>query len=493
MVLDGRHIEAIYRLSHGQGWSVRKIARHLKLSRKSVRKYLAQPAPAPVQRSRASKLDPYKERIGQLLEEDPSASAVVIAQRLREQGYPGGITILREYLKGIRPGRSPRAFVRVESAPGERFEVDWGHFGALDYQGDKRKLYAFVLVECHSRRLYLEFTHSQSFETFARCHIHAFRFMQGIAREVLFDNLASAVAEREGRWVRFNPRFLELARLYGFFPRACTPGSPWEKGKIERLLGYVRQNFWPLRSFTGLADLNHQARQWRDQVANQRLHRETREQPQVRFQPQALRPLPELDPDYRETAQPLVHKDLRLYFDGNRYCAPARWVGRRLTLKADSDSVSLYDRNRLIVAYPRCWRRGQTFGAERFEKQLREHRPAARSSPSQQRLIALLGEPAEAYLRALAEGQRPLAPHLDQLLELTRQYDPQAVVQALQEAAAQKAFGAEYVAHLLRQQQNPRHLQPPLQLKDPRLNELATDPLSLLEYDAFIFRERKKP
>ena len=260
MVLDGRHIEAIYRLSHGQGWSVRKIARHLKVSRKSVRKYLAQPAPAPVQRTRASKLDPYKERIGQLLEEDPSASAVVITQRLREQGYEGGITILREYLKGVRPGRSPRAFVRVESAPGERFEVDWGHFGALDYQGDKRKLYAFVLVECHSRRLYLEFTHSQSFETFARCHIHAFRFMQGVAREVLFDNLASAVAEREGRWVRFNPRFLELARQYGFFPRACTPGSPWEKGKVEKLLGYVRQNFWPLRSFTGLADVNHQAR-----------------------------------------------------------------------------------------------------------------------------------------------------------------------------------------------------------------------------------------
>ena len=79
------------------------------------------------------------------------------------------------------------------------------------------------------------------------------------------------------------------------------------------------------------------------------------------------------------------------------------------------------------------------------------------------------------------------------MLQLTRQYDPQAVVQALEEAAAQKAFGAEYVAHLLRQQQNPRPLQPPLQLKDPRLNELATDPLSLLEYDAFIVRERKKP
>src|SRR5260370_14564954 len=116
------------------------------------------------------------------------------------------------------------------SSPGERFEIDWGHFGALDYQGDQRKLYAFALVECHSRKQYLEFTHSQNFETFIRCHIHAFQAMGGVARELSFDNLATVVAEHDGKLIRFHPRFLAFAREFGFYPTACNVAAGWEKG-----------------------------------------------------------------------------------------------------------------------------------------------------------------------------------------------------------------------------------------------------------------------
>jgi transposase len=99
-----------------------------------------------------------------------------------------GATILRYYLRQLRANLAPRrAFVRMEPSPGERFEIDWGHFGSLDYAGDRRKLYAFCLVECHSRMLYLEFTHSQTFETFIRCHLHAFHALNGVARECWTD------------------------------------------------------------------------------------------------------------------------------------------------------------------------------------------------------------------------------------------------------------------------------------------------------------------
>jgi transposase len=118
----------------------------------------------------------------------------------------------------------------MEPLAGERFEVDWGHFDALNYSGDTRKLYAFALIDAHSRMLYVEFTHSQSFEIFVRCHIHAFHALHGVAREIAYDNLATAVAEHDGRLVRFVPRFLGFAREYGFFPRACNPASGWEKG-----------------------------------------------------------------------------------------------------------------------------------------------------------------------------------------------------------------------------------------------------------------------
>ena len=284
-MLDTDRINEIHRLHHGEHWSMRKIARHLHLARKTLRKYLDSPVQTPAPRTRTRKIDPFKPLVASLLEQDPSASAVVILQRLRPLGYDGGITILRACVSQLRsPLHPPRAFVRMEPSPGERFEIDWGHFGALDYAGDMRKLYAFCLVDGHSRMLYVEFTHSQSFETFVRCHLHAFQALGGVARECWYDNLLTVVAEHVGTLVRFNPRFLGFARECDFYPRACNPAAGWEKGKVERGgVGYLRQNFWPLREFTDLADVNRQVREWLNEVANQRLHRETRQRPCDRF------------------------------------------------------------------------------------------------------------------------------------------------------------------------------------------------------------------
>lgn len=493
-MLSDEQINEIHRLHWHQKWSLRQIARHLNLNRRTVAKYLIQPAQPRPRPQRTSKLEPFHAAVGELLEQDPHASAVVILQRLRGRGFDGGITILKDYLHKVRTESvARRAYVRVESQPGDRFEIDWGHFGALDYSGDKRKLYAFSLVECHSRMMYVEFTHSQCFETFVRCHVHAFQALGGIARHLVYDNLATAVAEHEGNLVRFHPRFLAFAREFGFLPRACHVASPWEKGKVERAgIGYLRQNFWPLRTITDLSDANHQARQWLEEVANKHVHSETRARPDDRFQPEALRPLPEIDADYRDTVIARVHKDVRLRFDGNRYCVPPRYVGQRLNVRADSSSVTIYDSIHEIVRYPRCWRRGQTFGAERFEKELLEHRPAAERTKGQQRLIALLGSQAESYLRGLAETDRSLTRQIRELLALVRQYGPEAVTAALGKAHAAGAFGADYIANILLQEHSPREQQPPLRLRDPLLNELTTDPLSLLEYDAFILTERSE-
>ena len=492
-------INEIHRLARAEHWSMRRIAAQLHLAARTVKKYLATPAPSLVHRPRPSKLDPFKPLIAELLEQDPRAPGIVILQRLRAAGYPGGHTILDGYLLRARPSTSTsRAFVRMEPSPGERFEIDWGHFDPLTYQGDQRKLYAFCLIEAHSRMLYVEFTHSQSFETFLRCHQHAFTALGGVARECWYDNLLTAVAEHDGHLVRFQPRFLAFAREYDFYPRACNPGAGWEKGKVEKGgVAYLRSNFWPLRSFSDLADVNRQVRQWLNEMANVRVHRETRQSPCERFRPDALRSLPALLPDYRDTVEALVHKDLRLQFDSNRYCAPSHLVGQHLTVKADASSVALYHRNQEIVRYPRCWRRGQTFGAERFEKDLLAHKAAAQRSQAQQRLIALLvsdcsQETIEAYLRGLADSNRSLSRQITELLHLIRQYGPQAVAAALPKALTARAFGADYVANLLRQQLSPRNPQPPLQLRDPELNQLVTDPLSLLDYDALIMEARKE-
>jgi transposase len=140
-------------------------------------------------------------------------------------GFDGGITIVKDYLQAVRAeSKNRRAYVRMEPGPGERFEVDWGHFGALLYNGNPRKLYAFCLVECHSRKIYLEFTHSQSFETFVPCHTHAFAALTGCAREIWFDNLATGVTQPDpiksravqSRWHR---------RIRIFIGRSCWSRS----------------------------------------------------------------------------------------------------------------------------------------------------------------------------------------------------------------------------------------------------------------------------
>jgi len=492
MGMDPKTIEAIYRMTHEQKLSRREISRQLHVARRTIRKYLQNPAPKPAIRNpRPSKLDPFKPVIRELLDQCPRVSSAVIAQRIRPLGYEGGRSILEEYVARLRRIQQPvRAFVRVESSPGDCFQIDWGHFGALDYQGDRRKLYAFCCVECHSRRLYVEFTHSQCFETFARCHIHAFQFMGGSPRECLYDNLATAVAEHDGRLVRFNPRFLAFARELGFYPRACNKAAGWEKGKVERGVGYLRQNFWPLRTFTDLADVNSQARQWLDQIANKRVHRETREVPDERFRPECLRPLPVILPDYRDIDIALVHKDFRLPFDGNRYCVPPRWAGYRLTVKADSQSVAVYYLGDELARYVRSWRRGQTFGSDRFEKELLLQRTLADRSAAHRRLVMFLGEPGESYLRGLAATDRSLARQINELLFLVRQYGPDPVIAAVRKAHSVGAFGADYIANILMQEQSARALQPLLILKDPRLNGLATDPLSLLDYDALILNSK---
>ena len=450
--------------------------------------------------SRPSKLDPFKGDIAEWLEKDPSVTRRRHrAEAPRPLGYQGGHSILREYVRKARPHLAPkRAFVRMEPLAGERFEVDWGHFGALTYSGDMRKLYAFALVDAHSRMLYVEFTHSQSFATFARCHIHAFTALGGVAREIAYDNLATAVAEHDGRLVRFLPRFLGFAREYGFFPHACNPASGWEKGKIERAIGYLRQNFWPLREFTDLHDVNRQVRQWLAEVANQRLHRETRERPLERFKPEALRPLPIIPYDYRDSTEALVHKDLRLrvrrqpLLRSPPLCRPPAHHQSRLQFRHHLRSRG---RGRQLCAFVAA-------RPDLRRRPLRENpgrRTARGPTLAGAAAIARFARWAVFAIRSwkLISATWPTrivrwAVRSQELLELIRQYGPEDVAGAIEKAAAARAFGADYIANILRQQRSPRRPQPPLRLRDPLLNELATDPISLLEYDAFILESGKE-
>jgi transposase len=457
-----------------------------------VQKYLDDPHPQRPRRPRASKLTPFHDEIARLLAADPKVSAAVICQRLTERGFDGGLTIVRDYLRHARPHTKPKvAFIRFESEPGVQCQIDWGHFGALTYGHTERKLYCLAVVECYSRLLYLEFTHSQRQETLHRALLEAFRFFQGTPRELVHDNMLTAVIEHHGPVVRFNEQFLEFLRPFHINPIACNVRQPQEKGKVEKgAIHYIRHNFWPLRSFTNLDDLQAQANHWRDHVANRRVHTTTGFRPSERFDPEAMRPLPEFLPDCRDTAVAKVHSDFAIQFDGNSYSAPPWAIAKTLIVKADHHHVTLYFKDKAIATHTRCWQRKQRLELPIHRQAVDTHRPRHWLSPEVAAFVAL-GDIAKTYLEQLATTQQPLQKSVKKLLALKDAYGTHALLEALERASQHRAFGAHYIENILYQEMTPQREHPPVRLHQPHLNQIRLDEPSLAEFDTFIIKRSK--
>lgn len=249
----------IHRLKN-EGMSLRSIARVLGIGRNTVTRYLNDPNRTLIKRIKpVSKLDPFKEMIKAFLEKDQRVASTVIYRKIKAMGYEGKTTILRDYLKGIRGQlKHKQAYIRFESKPGEQIQIDWAHFGSIPYGDTNRKVYALVAVEAYSRMLYVEFTHSMNQQTLHRCLLNAFRYLGGTVKTVLVDNMVTAVIEREGRLIRFNDAFLDFLRPLSVIPKACNPGAPHEKGKVERAIKYLRSSFIPLSTFLDLKSYQNQ-------------------------------------------------------------------------------------------------------------------------------------------------------------------------------------------------------------------------------------------
>src|SRR5437899_8755646 len=189
---------------------------------------------------------------------------------LRERGFAGSAVQVRRYVRTIRPAARAEAYLRLETLPGEQAQVDWGNFGAFPVGGARRILSCFVLVLSWSRAVYARFALDQTLESFLRGHVEAFTALGGVPRTLLYDNLKSVVLERVGDHIRFHPRLLELAGHYHFAPQPCAPYRGNEKGKVERMIQYLRHSFFAARRFTTLADLNAQLARWITETAHAR-------------------------------------------------------------------------------------------------------------------------------------------------------------------------------------------------------------------------------
>lgn len=336
-----------------QELSISEIARRTGHSRGTVRKYLLSPVPpAPQKRQKKpSKLDDYKGYIAARLKEYP-LSAKRIYREIQENGFTGKYTIVKDFVREVRPRTSVAAVYRYETKPGIQSQVDWAECGRIDIDNQSRKLYCFTMVLGYSRMRYIEFTLNIDVHTLIQCHLNAFHYFGGYTSEILYDNMKQIVIKRapvssDSIW---NPDFEDFFKHYGFIPRLCRPYRPQTKGKIENSVGFVKRDFLMGSEFHSFSDLNHQAQSWLARI-NSTVHGTTNEIPAERLAKEGLRSYDKVPPYHNIRAERRkISRDSYVSYLGNRYSVPYRFAGRDCSLQISDKSLTVVvDRNAICT------------------------------------------------------------------------------------------------------------------------------------------------
>ena len=479
----------IRRYFYAEHWKIGTIAQSLDVHPDTVRRAIEVERFQHAEPLRASILDPFLPFVRQTLEQYPRLRATRIHQMIRDRGYSGSVEQLRRVVAGLRP-QSREAFLRLQVFPAEEAQVDWASFGSVLVGRAKRQLSCFVMTLSWSRALYLEFFFDQTMENFLRGHVHAFQQWSGAPRVALYDNLRSAVLERRGDQVHFNPRLLELAAHYHFTPRPCQVRKGNQKGRVERAIRFVRDSFWAGRTFTTLAECNRQALRWRDEVAHQRRwpddNARTVAQAFAEEQPRLL-PLP-LHSFFTDLLVPVrSRKTIYVHFDLNDYSIPPEAVGRPLMLAASDVDVRVLDGATEIARHHRCYDRQRFILDPAHEQALLRMKRKALSATRVGRLAVAVPESETLLERAFAAGESA-GSQTAQLLRLLDLYGVAALRLAIGEALERNTPHASSVAFLLG-----RHLRsaplPALDLsRHPEAQALDVRPHDLGTYDGLAHR-----
>lgn len=483
----------IRRYFFAEHWKVGTIAAALGVHPDTVRRAIEVERFHRAEQLRSSKLDPYLGLVRQTLEVHPRLRATRLYQMLRDRGYQGSVVQLRRVVARLRP-QPQEAFLRLHVFAGEQAQVDWASFGTVMVGRAKRALSCFVMTLSWSRALYLEFFFDQTMENFLRGHVRAFESFHGSARVLLYDNLKSAVLERHGNLIHFNPRLLELAGLYHFEPRPCQVRAGNQKGRVERAIRFVRDSFWAARRFTTLEECNRQALEWRDAVAHERPWPDDRNRSvaavfadeQARLLPL---PLHEFNTD-RVVAVRAV-KSIYVRFDGNDYSIPPEVVGRELTLAASDTGVRILDGVREIARHRRSYNRQEEVLDPAHQQALLETKRRARESTRAGRLEMAVPESAVLLERAFVDGESA-AHQIAHLLQLLDRYGAQALRRAVGEALEHNTPRAASVEFLLRKSIRATPL--PIDLRRyPQAESVEVRPHDLETYDDLAQRRDHEP
>jgi transposase len=494
LVITPEQRAEIRRLFYAEHWKVGTIATALGVHGDTVRHAIEAERFLPsLVRPRPSKVDPYLPFIRETLEKYPRVRATRLYWMIRERGYAGSVKQVRRHVRRLRPTPASTAYLRLSVMPGEQAQADWGCFGAIGAGRSRRPLSAFVMVLSWSRAMHAVFTLDQTMESFLRGHVEAFQYFKGVPRNVLYDNLKSAVLERRGDAIRLHPRLLELCGHYHHAPRPVTPARGNEKGRVERQIQFLRTSFFAARSFRDVDDLNEQFRRWREEVAHTRPapgHTDLTVAAALERERAFLLPLPEHAFETEHVRIVSSGKTPYVRFDRNLYSIPHALVRKPLTLSVGPDVVRILDAGGEVARHARSYGTGDVVEDPAHIADLVREKHAARESRGRDRLRAAVPE-TDALFEELALRGDNLGANTSRLLRLLDDYGAIELTAAVKIAIERAAYSAGSIAHILEQRRRSRGERPPTRVDlpaDPRVRDLRVTPHRLEDYDGLAKR-----
>lgn len=483
-----KEVEAkILRYHFVEKWRTGTIATQLGIHHSVVDRVLAHAGLPKIERTRRTSIvDPYLPFIIETLHEFPTLTAVRLYEMAKQRGFKGGPSQFRQRISELRPRKHPEAYLRLKTLPGEQSQVDWGHFGAIQIGKAKRPLMAFVMVLSWSRQIFLQFYLNQQMENFLRGHVAAFEAWQGLPKILLYDNLKSAVLERQGQAIRFHPTLLGLASHYHFEPRAAAPARGNEKGRVERAIRYIRDNFFAGRHFQSLDDLNSQANDWCQGVSTERRCPENTEltvrEAFLQEQPSLLA-LPDNPFDTREQKQVKAQKTPYVRFDLNDYSIPHQQVQTLLTVNACLKTVRIIEGEKQIAEHPRSFSKGEQIENEQHITALWLAKTNAKAHRGQDRLAGASSH-SPLFLQQAIERGHTMKSTVNQLNQLLDNYGRDELHCALGEAIKQHSAYSGAVQQILEQRRERRQQPPPIAVSVPdKVKHYQVKAAKLSDYD----------
>ena len=451
-----------------KGWPIRRISRELCISRKRIRRLLASNSvlrdttgndAVKPKKKRKSKLDPYKEFINGLLEKYSNITGQRVYEHLKQKGFDGEITIVRNYIKSIRQVGSKTPVRMVETDPGQRGAHDWSDYNipfTLSGKTEQATFFSYILG--YSRRQYIEVVDDKKQQTLFRALINAFIYLDGVPREIKSDNQKACVDRWEmGRPV-FNRKYLEFSTYYRFRPLTITPGRPRENLKIERPFYYLEKSFLNGREFKDRDDLKQQLRQWLTDVNDIRIHGTTKKRPIDMYieEHPFLQVLPSNHFDTSLVTHKVVNQESCIYWEGYQYVVPEKYMYELCPIRITEDHMIIYSpMGDQIVTHPLAEK-------GRKERYVGVHRKPVKKpdlviADVVNRLEAFAPEMSEYIKQIKRHKPNSWGHHLRSLLALKVNYRVEDILVAVRRAQQYKVFQSGTIERFLENNSEPRY------------------------------------